>query len=31
LINAVTHVIADQQRSADQAGRTAVFSEMRTA
>jgi GH15 family glucan-1,4-alpha-glucosidase len=29
LINAVTHVIADQQRSPEELGRTAVFSEMR--
>jgi GH15 family glucan-1,4-alpha-glucosidase len=29
LINAVTHVIADEQRAVDQPGRTAVFSEMR--
>jgi GH15 family glucan-1,4-alpha-glucosidase len=29
LINAVTHVIADQQRGPDDAGRTAVFSQMR--
>ncbi len=29
LINAVTHVIADEQRPVDQPGRTAVFSELR--
>jgi GH15 family glucan-1,4-alpha-glucosidase len=30
LINAVAHVIVDEQRDIDAAGRTAVFSEMRT-
>ncbi|HEX2128460.1 MAG TPA: glycoside hydrolase family 15 protein [Solirubrobacterales bacterium] len=31
LINAVSHVIADEQRGIETAGRTAVFSEMRSA
>jgi GH15 family glucan-1,4-alpha-glucosidase len=31
LINAVSHVIADEQRETEDPGRTAVFSEMRTA